>query len=402
MENREYSSYQYARNVASEIVDKLQKDSSSTPTLDDFIVSNICSEKIINLLSDRDNIDKKLLDYENIDAQGALNSLMATISIRKKRRRFKSLIIASASIASALIVLSFLILTNRDNTYYESSNTIVEQNVKYPQLTLSDGSNINLSQSAKVDENSIEIVKDGNSAISYKKNRLTYSDSINKTVDTHKKEIKYNTIVVPSGFTYNVKMSDGTKVRINANSELKYPVEFTSSERRVYLIGEAYFDVAKGETPFLVEASNLNIEAYGTAFNINTNVKNHVSTILVSGSVGVYPKDHKEKEIIMQPNQLTTYDKVKNDMVVTPITPYYYLGWLDNQFICNENKLSALLDDMSSWYGVKFKCKLDTIYEIPITVTFNRNSNINSILSSLERVLDIKFVMEGHNKYVIE
>lgn len=66
------------------------------------------------------------------------------------------------------------------------------------------------------------------------------------------REIAYNTLIIPAGFTYNVTLADGTEVTLNAGSRLKYPEEFVGDLREVELSGEAYFNVTKSGQPFEV------------------------------------------------------------------------------------------------------------------------------------------------------
>lgn len=99
----------------------------------------------------------------------------------------------------------------------------------------------------------------------------------------------FNTLRIPQGGEYCLSLSDGTRIWLNAKTELTYPVVFTGKERRVKLKGEAYFDVARNETqPFIVETDPMEVKVLGTSFNVNAYADEpEVVTTLVAGSVQI-------------------------------------------------------------------------------------------------------------------
>ncbi|MBP7103938.1 MAG: FecR domain-containing protein, partial [Fermentimonas sp.] len=80
---------------------------------------------------------------------------------------------------------------------------------------------------------------------------------------------QYNTIIVPAGQRINLILSDNTNLWLNANTEFRYPTEFSKKNRTVYLDGEAYFEVSKDENkPFIVKTSKGDVHVTGTSFNV--------------------------------------------------------------------------------------------------------------------------------------
>ena len=102
-------------------------------------------------------------------------------------------------------------------------------------------------------------------------------------------KIEYNTIIVPRKGEYQLILADGSKVYLNSESRLRFPTRFEGKERRVYLEGEGYFEVAKDTTkPFIVEAKEVDVRVLGTSFNVSAYVSEQaVRTTLVSGKVRV-------------------------------------------------------------------------------------------------------------------
>ena len=108
----------------------------------------------------------------------------------------------------------------------------------------------------------------------------------------------YNTLKIPYGKKFEVQLSDGTIVHLNAGTSLRYPVQFVKNQsRQVYLTGEAFFEVSKDKAhPFTVNTQEVNVEVLGTKFNVNSYTED-VSTdvVLVEGKVSLY-KDKKTAE----------------------------------------------------------------------------------------------------------
>lgn len=122
----------------------------------------------------------------------------------------------------------------------------------------------------------------------------------------------YNEVVVPLGAKSKITLSDGTKVWLNAGSKLRYPVDFLSDSRVVYLEGEAYFSVTKNKhKQFIVKTSNLDIKVYGTQFNVKSYPEeNLIQTTLVEGAIAIETHSGRNKKIIyLKPNQTATYYK---------------------------------------------------------------------------------------------
>ena len=115
-------------------------------------------------------------------------------------------------------------------------------------------------------------------------------------------EMLFNTITIPRSGEYKLVLSDGTKVWLNSASKLKYPVAFTGGQRKVFLEGEAYFEVAADTVhPFLVETSGMSVTVMGTGFNVMAYPEEMEAAVtLVHGKVGVQT-DHRQQ--ILQPDE---------------------------------------------------------------------------------------------------
>ena len=133
----------------------------------------------------------------------------------------------------------------------------------------------------------------------------------------------HNRIEIPRGGEFQITLSDGTRVWLNAASELEYPVEFAADMREVKLQGEAYFEVATdADHPFLVRVGHYCLQVYGTKFNLNTYEPNRIEVALVEGSIGFHANEDVP-EVRLIPNQDSGPDKWKNtDLRYRYLPPY--------------------------------------------------------------------------------
>ena len=152
-----------------------------------------------------------------------------------------------------------------------------------------------------IDLHSNKEVRDGkgNLVANQERHRLNYMDTGGGV-----KELVYNTLTVPYGKRFDVVLSDGTTVFMNSGTELKYPVAFLKKgNREVFVQGEAYFDVTSDKRPFVVNASELNVEVFGTEFNVLAYPEdNRTNVVLVEGSVGLQSNASK-KTITLDPGE---------------------------------------------------------------------------------------------------
>ena len=172
---------------------------------------------------------------------------------------------------------------------------------------------------------------------------LVYVDSLdNKGVNLQ------NRLITPKGGEYTIMLADGTKVWVNAATEIRYPVKFAGKERRVRLGGEAYFEVTKDTTrPFIVEANGMEVKVYGTSFNVNTHYQGKILTTLVEGKVGIRVKS-TGAESILRPNQMAEFNREKEEVEVTDVDPYYYTAWRAGEFVFQNETIEEIMDRIAA------------------------------------------------------
>ena len=205
-------------------------------------------------------------------------------------------------------------------------------------------------------------------------------------------ENKYNRIEVPRGSEYWIVLPDGTRVWLNAATELKYPVAFHAKERRVYLKGEAYFEVAPDKNrPFYVETEEVKIRVLGTVFDVNTHYTRGVRTVLVEGAVALEWGD--QKEIRMKPGELADFDRTTTEVTLKEVDVTSYISWKEGYFVFEDEPLEEIMHTLSLWYDKEF------LFVGSRTLHFSghikRYERIETILSAITDVTGVEFRMNG-------
>lgn len=210
-------------------------------------------------------------------------------------------------------------------------------------LVLADGSIVAL------DSMSIDHVKEKDGTlIDKQQGKLVYNSAGNASGP-----ILYNTLNIPRGAEYQVVLPDGSKVWLNAASSLKYPTRFSGAERKVFLNGEAYFEVAKNAAmPFNVyTSSNIKIEVLGTHFNImDYGDEAAVKTTLAEGKVKI---SNQQTAVTLDPSQQAVWKKELQQMSVKQVDTDKEIAWKNGMIEFNDDDLPYIMRQLSRWYDVE-------------------------------------------------
>lgn len=251
-------------------------------------------------------------------------------------------------------------------------------------LTLSDGNKV------KLDEHSSQTIADGKTSLNVHNSYLDYSASATTEVNIHKLE-------VPRGGTYHIQLADGTKVWLNAESELEFPSAFTGKERNVTVKGEAYFEVAKDPShPFKVKVNSTEVEALGTAFNINTHLQGkNVKTILTEGRIKV--TENKQHKIIN-----AGYETIsgQGDIQVKLANLDEALSWKDGYFYFTSKSLTDILAEVSRWYNVEIDMQVKPAND-HYRGGIRRSESIVTVCKALSDLTGHQFIIEK-NKLIVK
>lgn len=214
------------------------------------------------------------------------------------------------------------------------------------------------------------------------------------------RELSYNTIIVPRAGEYRLVLSDGTVVWLNADSELKYPVNFQPDQRRVFLRGEAYFEVAKNEKqPFIVEVGGMKVNVLGTKFNVNASrVDGCWQTTLVEGKVRV--SDGADTDgVVLLPNQQS---ELKNGhFYVKEVDASVYTAWRDGKFYFESEPLEEIAAQLERWYDVQFFFTRENLRKDKFTGVIRKDYTADQILDIITKTTNVKFEIHGRTISVL-
>lgn len=205
-------------------------------------------------------------------------------------------------------------------------------------------------------------------------------------------ETRYNRIQVPKGSEYQVVLADGTKVWLNAASELRYPVSFPSGERRVFLRGEAFFEVAfDGKRPFYVETGEVDVRVLGTVFDVNTHYTYGVRTVLVDGAVTL--DCGGQRNIRLNPGELADFNRTTSEVSLKQVDVRPYVAWKDGFFVFEEETLEEIMNTLALWYDKEVFFLDRKNKDLHFSGHLKRYDRIETILTAINDVTGVEFQM---------
>lgn len=208
-------------------------------------------------------------------------------------------------------------------------------------------------------------------------------------------DLIYNEIIVPRGGEYQVTLSDGTRVWLNSETQLRFPVRFPVAERVVELTGEAYFEVAhQPDRPFIVTtAQQASIKVYGTHFNINTyNDLPQVAVTLNEGKVSV--RRENGPEVMLKPDEQAVLRNGTEQISLVAVDAAQFSAWKDGMLVFDNMALGDISTLLSRWYDVKFEFENDRIRAYRFTADIKRYGTFREVLRFFEKTNQIAFTID--------
>lgn len=212
-------------------------------------------------------------------------------------------------------------------------------------------------------------------------------------------KVAINTLTTPRGGQYQLILADGTKVWLNADSKIIYPTQFGSDERKVEVLGEAYFEVAKNPgRPFKVVSKNQVIEVLGTHFNVNNYQDEAIAkTTLLEGSVkissvvnGVVDRSSSK---ILQPGEQAGLQPGKAGITVTNSDLESAVAWKNGYFRFNRTDMQSMMRQVARWYDVEVEYRGKMSDDL-FGGSLRRSDNIQEVIRILQ-LSKINVVVSG-------
>lgn len=276
---------------------------------------------------------------------------------------------------------------------------------------------IELEQTDKMESNEARVVlSDGSevslekqiSQISYSKNGkqlIINNDTINQQSNPQKEQI--NKVIIPYGKKSMIMLSDGTRVWLNAGSQLIYPSVFVHKIRQVMLIGEAYFDVAKDtERPFIVRASDVYVHVTGTKFDISAYPEDKlVQTVLEEGKVtlkyagkGILDKEYT---VDMIPNQRIELDITNGKARSQMVDVSRYVSWKKGMLEFEKDDLIRALKQVERYYNIRIRLADPMLGLYKLSGKLDLKDEPEDVLNVIKLTLPIDWKKKGNGEFVI-
>lgn len=303
----------------------------------------------------------------------------------KSSRPVLKLWIAAISAACLLIFAGYLVKNRISNKQEVLSASSI--------LPVNDQATITL------ENGDVVTVENGKSELVLDEEGVFYKDGsslLKGTKAAHQSQkLKLHT---PKGKVISIVLEDGSKVWLNANSTLTYPLKFADHERKVELDGEGYFDIShqfiaeKGNSrkrkPFLVVSEGQNIEVIGTKFNVKSYANDEsIKTNLLSGIVSV--KNKNGENILLKPNQQALLNKANQKVKISQVDAEESIGWMNNIFTFHNADLKEIMSEIERWYDIKVvvnKWPADRFYG-----EIKRSEPLSEVLQMIEASSTLRF-----------
>lgn len=379
------------QNNISELIIKLLQaklhDEDEKQQLDDWIASDSKHNQFIDELKLFANVEDDLKQIAQFDENIAWEEL---VKIRRKRKsrqflkqfyRVAGILIGVFAVSAITYQLFWRQPSNQSTDRIIADKSGIYTNDILPadtsaQLILADGSVISVG-------NADMKIQDGAIHMEGEESPVLKEDISDEPPVLH-------TLSVPKAAFYKLILPDGSKVWLNAMSQLHFPAQFPKNERHVVLEGEGYFEIAKdSERPFIVEASGTSIKVLGTHFNINS-YRGRTRTTLLEGSVEV----RKGKEVVkIIPGEEAAVSS--SGINISKVDVSKVTAWKDGEFYFKGDNIATIVSQLGRWYDldIRFSRTVDT--KKHYSGKISRKSTLAEVLAMLTHVSDLRFEVLG-------
>ena len=330
--------------------------------------------------------------YDLQMAKSKIHNRIRLIERRNKLERYKK-----NAFAASIILLVGVSLFNQ---FYFNETIIIKDPIVIGTdkavLTLENGDQVILEKGQKFQNKTVN--SDGK--------ELTYTIKNRSSSNSKNEKIASNFLTIPRGGQFSLNLEDGTKVLLNSDSKIKYPVKFIKGKNRQVelLYGEAFFDVSSSQnnngSEFIVSTKTQKINVLGTKFNIKAYSEDDIiTTTLVEGKVKV---GNGKNQILLSPNQQSKVDSNSPVINVSNVDVSQQISWINGLFSFNDTSLEDIMQTLSRWYDLEFIFKSANQKGFIFSGILERTKSIEDILLIIEKTSSSNEInFEINNKTII-
>jgi hypothetical protein len=330
--------------------------------------------------------------YDLQMAKSKIHNRIRLIERRNKLERYKKIAFA----ASILLLIGISLF----NQFYFKETIIINDSISIGSdkavLTLENGDKVILEKGQKFQNKTLN--SDGK--------ELTYSIKNRSSSNFKNEKIASNFLTIPRGGQFSLNLEDGTKVLLNSDSKIKYPVKFIKGKNRQVelLYGEAFFDVSSSKnnngSEFIVSTKTQKINVLGTKFNIKAYSEDDIiTTTLIEGKVKV---GNGKNQILLSPNQQSKVDSNSPVINVSDVDVSQQISWINGLFSFNDTSLEDIMHTLSRWYDLEFIFKSANQKGFIFSGILERTKSIEDILLIIEKTSSSNEInFEINNKTII-
>ncbi len=215
----------------------------------------------------------------------------------------------------------------------------------------------------------------------------------------NERNMAMNTLIVPAGQRANLILPDGTRVWLNARTEIKYPAFFNDSKREIELNGEAYFEVSRGKQPFIVHTHTCDVEVLGTKFNVEAySDTDFFSTALMEGSVKVIQNNDSTKTVVLKPKQKVYIEE--GELVASAIDDYDPYRWKEGLICFKNTNFMELMTRFEKCYGIPIIIENKKLSDHVFSGKFRISDGIDNALRVLQKEAKYTFTRNSDDSVI--
>ena len=392
MSQKENNIFQLARIIAASLRGKANDEEQRT--LREWLSVSTRNKKIYDGFKDGKRLEQKIVESRQINWEKDYQQFITKRQRTRKNRRIKTIIRYAAILTLPLVAAGIFLLQKNDRQAIVSISEVIKPGEHKAVLITGGGERITLSDST------LSPIQEQNGMIVNVMNNKVFYTLPEDSLCTQESPI-FNTLQIPRGGEYFLTLADGTEVWLNAETEIRYPVQFTGNKRVVYLDGEAYFTVAPDKKkPFTVVSTHASVSVLGTQFNFRAYPdEQDVQTTLVSGSVIMQSEKYKQ-QVKLVPGEQGVLEKRSANLTKQEVNTYLYTAWKDGRFAFRDARLEDLFNILARWYDLSVFYQSPEAKDIRFTGDLNKTDDFKSILKIIEQNERVTFTVNQRTVFI--